>query len=313
MLNRHLKEFGLPPIVGYLLAIILFAGISVFLFYKTEYAAYIYPFFALSSLSLLSETKRNDFLKACFIDKDYWAVRLMENLLMTLPFVLFLGYQQQWLIGLGLLIIGGLMARFQINHQLNYTIPTPFYKYPFEFTVGFRTSIAMFLFAYFLTIMSISVGNFNLGAFALLLIFLTSCSFYALPDSQFYVWIFSSTAKAFLLDKIKIALFYVTLLALPILLSLGYCFPEKIKLLLAFQGVGFIYLCTIVLAKYAAFPRAMNLPETLFIVASVFFPPFLLFTVPFFTKKATKKLSSVLSKNLMSPQSLVSNHQSPTQ
>ena len=306
MLNRHLKAFGLPPIIGYLLAIFFFIGGSVYLFYKTKYAAYLYPFFALSSLSLLSETKRNDFLKTCFIDKDYRRIRLAENFLMALPFVLFLGYQQAWLIGFGLVIMAGLMARFHFNNQLNYTIPTPFYKYPFEFTVGFRTSIAMFLFAYFLTVMSIKVGNFNLGAFALLLVFIISFSFYALPDSQFYVWIFSSTAKAFLWDKIKIALFYSTLLALPILLSLGYSFPDKMKLLLGFQGLGYIYLCTIILAKYAAFPRAMNLPETIFIVASVFFPPFLLFTIPFFTKKATKKLSSVLSENLMS-------HQSPTQ
>lgn len=294
MLNRHLKEFGLPPIFGYLLAIIIFVGVSVFLFYKTEYAAYIYPFFAVSSLSLLSETKRNDFLKACFIDKDYWSVRLGENLSLVLPFLFFLGYQQEWLIGLGLLLIAGLMARFQFNNQLNYTISTPFYKYPFEFTVGFRTSIGMFLLAYFLTVMSISAGNFNLGAFALLLIFLTSFSFYALPDSQFYVWIFSTTAKAFLLDKIKIALFYITLLALPILLSLGYYFPEKVKLLLAFQGLGYIYLFTIILAKYAAFPRAMNLPETIFIVASVFFPPFLLFSIPFFYRQSIKKLSPIL-------------------
>ncbi len=294
MLNRHLKEFGLPPIIGYVLAIILFAGVSVFLFYKTEYATYIYPFFVVSSLSLLSETKRNDFLKTCFIDKDYWRVRLLENLLIAFPFVLFLGYQQEWLIALGLVIIAGLMARFHFNNQLNYTIPTPFYKYPFEFTVGFRTNIAMFLLTYFLTVMSISVSNFNLGVFALLLIFLTNFSFYALPDSQFYVWIFSSTSKRFLLDKIKIALFYITLLALPILLSLGYYFPEKIKLLLAFQGLGYIYLCTIILAKYAAFPRAMNLPETIFIIASVFFPPFLLFTIPFFYRQSIKKLSPIL-------------------
>ena len=42
MLNRHLKAFGLPPIIGYILAIIFFIGGSVYLFYKTEYAAYIY-------------------------------------------------------------------------------------------------------------------------------------------------------------------------------------------------------------------------------------------------------------------------------
>jgi len=35
MLNRHLKEFGLPPIIGYLLAIIIFAAASVNVIAKT--------------------------------------------------------------------------------------------------------------------------------------------------------------------------------------------------------------------------------------------------------------------------------------
>jgi len=128
MLNRQLKAFGLPPIVGYILALLIFVGASVYLFYKTEYAPYIYAFFALSPLSLLSETKRNDFLKNCFVQKDYQVVRLVENGVVVLPFILFLATQQAFLIAAIILIIAALMARFHFNHQLNYTIPTPFYK-----------------------------------------------------------------------------------------------------------------------------------------------------------------------------------------
>jgi len=298
MLNRQLKAFGLLPIVGYILAIIIFVGISMYLFYKTEYAPYIYAFFALSPLSLLSETKRNDFLKNCFVQKDYGVVRLIENSIVALPFIVFLVYQQEFLIALISLIIAFLMARIHFNNQLNYTIPTPFYKKPFEFTVGFRTSIGMFIFAYFLTFMSISVGNFNLGIFALLLVFFTTFSFYFQPDSQFYVWIFSTTSKAFLWEKMKIALVYSTLLALPILISLSYYFPDKLRLLLLFQLLGIIYLWTIILAKYAAFPAAMNVIESIFISLSVVFPPFLLFVIPFFYKKSVRKLDGVLTDNL---------------
>ena len=143
--------------------------------------------------------------------------------------------------------------------------------------------------------MGISVGNFNLGVFSLLVIFLTSFSFYTQPDSQFYVWIFSHTATSFLIDKIKIGIGYVTILALPILLGLGYFFPEKSSLLLIFLGLGYLYLGTIILAKYAAFPRAMNLPESILIVASVFFPPILLFVLPFFYRRSIKNLNTVLS------------------
>ncbi len=295
MLNRHLRAFGLYPILGYLLAILLFIGGSFYIFSKTEYAAYIYAFFALSPLTLLSETKRTDFLKSCFPAKDYLKIRIAENLLVTLPFLLFLAFKNEWLVLLALALIAALMARFHFNNQFNYTLPTPFYKRPFEFIVGFRTTIGMIGFAYFLTIMGISVGNFNLGIFSLLVIFLTSFSFYAQPDSQFLVWIFSNTSRSFLIDKIKTGMAYVTVLALPILVGLGYFFLEKWNILLVFWGLGYLYLLTIILAKYAAFPRAMNLPESIFIVASIFFPPFLLFVIPFFYRRSIKNLNTVLA------------------
>jgi len=295
MLNRQLRAFGLYPILGYLLAGLLFVGGSFYLFSKTEYAPYFYALFALSPLTLLSETKRTDFLQSCFNLKDYLKVRITENLIITLPFILFLAFKNEWMVLLGLTSMATLMAKFHFNNQLNYTLPTPFYKRPFEFIVGFRTTIGVIVFAYFLTVMGISVGNFNLGIFSLLVIFLTSFSFYTQPDSQFLVWIYAITSRSFLIDKIKTGILYVTVLALPILLGLGYFFPEKWTILLIFWGLGYIYLLTIILAKYAAFPRAMNLPESIFIVVSVFFPPFLLFVIPFFYRRSIKNLNAVLA------------------
>lgn len=295
MLNRHLRAFGLSPILGYLLGLLVFIGASFYLFYKTAYAPYIYAFFAFSALSLLSETKRNDFLKTCFVANEYPKIRALENGLVSLPFLLFLGYQQAWLVLIGVLVMAIVMATTQFNNQLNYRLPTPFYHFPFEFLVGFRTAFMGVFFAYFLTIMGISVENFNLGAFAILMLYMISFSFYAQPDSQYYVWIFSDTPKGFLFNKLVIAFAYSLLLILPVLVGLGYFFSEQLRLLVLLPIIGYLYLSTIILAKYAAFPKAMNLPETLLIMVAVFFPPFLLFLIPFFYNKASKKLAPVLS------------------
>ena len=294
MLNRHIKAFGLPPILGYVLAIIGFIGLSIYLFYKTKFAVYIYPFFAISTLTLLSESRRNDFLKTCFTASNYYKVRCLENGLVILPFLLFLGYKAEWLMILGLVLIALVMGRFSFNHQLNQTIPTPFYHYPFEFLVGFRKALVFIFFAFFLTYMSISVGNFNLGVFALLLVIGTCFAFYTTPDSQYYVWIFSTRAKGFLFQKGSVALGYTTLLALPILLSLSFFFPKNLGILWGIHLLGLLYLWVIILGKYAAFPKSMNLPETLLITLSIFFPPFLLFLIPYFYKKAIRQLNQVL-------------------
>ena len=121
MLNRHLWAFGLPPIIGYLLAIILFVGGSWYIFSKTEYAAYIYAFFALSPLTYLSETKRIDFLKSCFSAQDYSKIRIAENLVLVFPFLIFLGFKNEWLVLLGLTLVAIIFARIHFKNQLNYT------------------------------------------------------------------------------------------------------------------------------------------------------------------------------------------------
>ncbi|MEI6411834.1 MAG: ABC transporter permease, partial [Bacteroidota bacterium] len=77
IINRKLTEFGLKPVLGYILAAIAFVLVSVFLFYKTTYAQYIYAALALGFISKLSEQNRNYFLKSTFKTDTYLRVRLL--------------------------------------------------------------------------------------------------------------------------------------------------------------------------------------------------------------------------------------------
>jgi hypothetical protein len=70
------------------------------------------------------------------------------------------------------------------KHSLLYQ---PLYKYPFEFTVGFRTNYFMFFITYFLAIMAIHVDNFNLGIFSLILVFLSCSAILQIQKNEFYV------------------------------------------------------------------------------------------------------------------------------
>ncbi|MGB0984414.1 MAG: ABC transporter permease [Saprospiraceae bacterium] len=294
MLNRKITEFGLPPILGYLLGCCAFIGLSWYLFMKIELANYIYSFLGLSFLSLLTDIKRNDFLKSCFSDNQYYQVRLIENLLLVLPFVAFLILKNNWSIALGMLIISGLSTFLRTNNSLQFSIPTPFYKNPFEFTVGLRKTFFIFIGAYVLTYIAISVDNFNLGAFALGVTCFTTFSFYAEPEEDFFVWTFSRTPASFLLQKIKIALLSLTLLCLPILVSLGIAFPQFWRVLLIFQSLGYLYLVAVLLAKYSAFPRKISVPQGFLLAFGVWLPPLLVFIIPFFYKKSIQQLKQIL-------------------
>lgn len=295
LLNREINEFGFSPIFFYLFAIVGFYGISVFLFSKTELAEYIYVLICISFLSKLSVKERNEFLKIIFSSSIYRKLRIIENLIISLPFLAFLLWKNSLMVAIILFFISMIIS--SINLNFNFTISTPFSKRPFEFPLGFRKTFYIFPFAYFLTWQSIFVGNFNLGIASLLLISVVIFSYYSSPENEFYIWIFNLSVRDFLVDKIKTGLIYFTFLSFPILISLIGFFPnEKIKLVI-FILLGYFYLTTIILAKYSVYPNEMNLPEVILLGISLIFPPILFGVLPFFYIKSTKQLKLILEND----------------
>ncbi len=238
---------------------------------------------------------RNDFIKSCYLRSTYLKIRLIENALIATPFLIFLLFKHCYLAA-GLLAIGVVVSAFiNFAQNLHYALPTPFYKIPFEFILGFRSTFLLVFFAYFLTLMSIKVDNFNLGIFSILLVFLISLSFYANPEDKFYVWVYSFSPKQFLLHKVKTALIHATILCLPATVSLLAFYLDYWWVILAVQGLGCLYLSCLVLAKYLNFPHQLNLPQSIIIGLALSFPPLLLGIIPFFYTKSVKKLKEVLS------------------
>lgn len=295
MFNRRLSDFGIKPILGYILAAIAFIGLSFLLFQKTEYAVYIYPVLALFPLMKLSEVQRNDFLRSCFTLKDYRKVRLIENTLLVLPFVCFLFANGYWIGPLVSLTASILLSFFRTGHQLNFHLPTPFFKFPFEYTVGFRKTWWVFIIAYFLAYMSITVGNFNLGIFALVLSGVISISYHSNPETPYYVWIFAYRPAEFLWYKLRMALVFSSLLSLPVAVAISIAFPHNLIVVLVFQVLSSIYMMTLIFAKYSTYPEQMGLPQAILIGVSVWFPPLLFGIIPAFYSQAKRKLEQFLS------------------
>lgn len=294
MLNRQMTDFGINPVFAYLLLLLAFIGLSIFLFKKTSFAEYIYILMAVSLISRLTETNRNDFLKSCFQDSFYYIIRIIENLIFALPFLIFLTYKSCFLSASVLLLLSGVFAFVSFENKFHFTMPTPFYKQPFEFIIGFRKVFWGFLASYLLTFISISVHNFNLGIFSLLLAFLLCISFYTHTETPFYVWIYSLTPKLFLLKKTKTALLHSTLLCLPIAVNLSLFYSANIYIVFGFCCLGYVFLISIVFAKYSAFPDKMNLPQTILLAISILFPPLLLIFIPYFYIQSIKKLNTIL-------------------
>ncbi|MEZ4874895.1 MAG: ABC transporter permease [Flavobacteriaceae bacterium] len=295
MLNRKMIDFGIPFLIGYTLLPFVFILLSNYLFEKTEFANYAYGLLAISFVSKLSEPKRNDFLKSIFNKDKYRKLRIIENLIYCLPFTLYLIYQKQFIVSALLNLCLIIIALFNFSTNLNVTIPTPFNKKPFEFTVGFRKTFYVFPIAYFLTYISVSVGNFNLGVFSMLLIGFTCFSYYSKIENEYFVWNYNLSSKEFLIEKTKTCFIYFTFLSLPIIIALSISFFREIVILIVFLLLCYAYLTTIIFAKYSSFPNEMNMSQGVLIAISFMFPPILLIFIPLFYSQSIKKLNTILN------------------
>lgn len=294
MLNRKLIELGIPLLIGYILIPIAFVFLSQYLFTQTVYAKYLYCILALSLVIKLNIPQKNDFLKITYSKKDYYKIKFLENLIYLLPFLLFMIYKEELVLAILLFSITVTVTLFNFNTNFNIVIPTPFSKTPFEFIVGFRTTFLIFPIAYFLVYMAILVDNFNLGAFSLILIGLTCLSYYTKPENEYFVWSYSLSPKQFLQSKIKTAILNFSILVLPNILGLMIFFSGERELLGGIYLLCLIGLITTILAKYAAYPEEMGLPQSILLIMSLIVPPVVLITIPYFYFQSIQKLNTIL-------------------
>jgi len=294
LISRRINDAGVSPLVGVATLSALFIGASYLLFTKSRYAQYIYPFIALSFMLPLSNVKRNEFLQLCYGDTQHRRLRLAENLLVALPFAVFMLFKLQ-LPGIGLVILLAVTIAFiKTGTATAVTIPTPFGKIPYEFATGFRNTILVILVVYSLAVIAVVVGNFNLGAFALLLLFAVTLSYYQLPEPEYFVWNHNMKPALFLLHKMKTAVGYATIPALPVVVLLCIFFTANAGYVLLFMLAGYVYLCCMIAARYSTYPSEINLPEGILLAISIGVPPALLAILPYFINRSLKRLSAIL-------------------
>jgi len=294
MTNRRFKDSGFEPLLAYLILLVGFFGISIYLFNRSEFAEYIYVLSALTLIGKLSEIRRTEFLQLCFGDTKMKAIRITENLFVSFPFLIILLYKQHFLSALLLFVLTIILALVNFRTTLNFIIWTPFAKEPFEFTTGFRNTFYLIFTAYALAVVSVIVNNFNLGVFAFLLMFVTTISYYSKPENEYYVWTYNLNPRQFLFSKIKTALLFSTALALPIALIITIFFHHNIGMVLLLLLIGWAFQIFIIVSKYSSYPDDMNIIQGVIFALSIWFPPMLIFIIPFLFQKSEKRLSNLL-------------------
>ncbi|BAV06115.1 hypothetical protein SAMN05421788_106176 [Filimonas lacunae] len=292
---RGLKAFGLPPYLGVALIVCLFPVLSWMLFKSSPYVSYAYAAIPALLVYPLGNSTRNDFLQQLFNTRLYPRVRLTENLLVALPFVILLLIRQYYIPAAIALVLSAALSLYNKADKSGLVIPSPFSARPFEFTTGFRKSYGLILALYALSGIGLCVQNGNLSLFALAGIFLTCINFYSIPEPELYVWVYALTPRAFLLQKIKTAIWQSFLLTFIPALAISIISPLPWYIVPFIMLAGFAVISLTVAGKYSSYPQVPGLPVIICLVAGVVFPPAVLVLTPYLFKKSVQQLTPYLS------------------
>lgn len=287
---RWIKNLGIDPIIGTIMALAMFLLLSFLLFEKTEWAKWIFPEVAVVLLFKLGTRKELSLLRSIYSRTDFLRIRFMENLICSLPFVGFVIFKGEWLVAIILLVMASLMTLFNRELKLQRTIPTPFKKSPWEFIVGFRKTFWLIPVFYFILFKAIQVNNFNLGLAVLFAHFLWVMSFYIEPEKTYFVWIFQDNPKSFLIGKWKVCMLSTVIFTLPIFMLLGLFFFHHVVIVIGVYALGMFMLSSIIVAKYSAYPYQINLPQAILYGISLLFPVVLPICIWLFYRQSIRKL-----------------------
>ena len=285
---------GVPSLVGYVLMAVLFVVFSKVLFLKFSLAVYLYAGVAAFYIFRLNDAVRLQKLRSFFLKSDLLKVRLIEIFFSALPFCMYLVYERQLVVALGLILSSGLLALLRNRSFGSGTILTPAKRNPFEFPIGFRKSVPIYGLLYFMIFKGYQVGNPNLSVVSFGFLFLVLMSHYLQPEPKSYVWIYNKKPKTFLWSKIW-GIFKSSLwILIPAASFIASVFPVTVPMLSLVYVMGLLVLLFTILVKYAAFPAEIGIAQAFLLAICVLTPPAVLLVGPLFYMKAKRQLKFVL-------------------
>lgn len=293
-IRRIIIDSGFPLFVAIPFILLLFAIPFGLLQQYPSWAEYLIGLTAIQLLTYLSDQKRNDFLRTVYSAKHYYSIRVVENSAVGLPLFLSLLLFEKWIVASCIITGIFLFPYVRANLFIRRSIPTPFKRHPFEFIYGYRKNIFILLLIHLLGVISLYVGNLNLGLFSMATVVVTSSTFYHFVEPELFVWNDNRRAAAFLWAKIFRGILHCSILLLPLgtamLLTYG---GEAWYIVLVWIFAMFI-ISFIICMKYNAYPRQIGPPEISILSLSYLFYPLLLAAIPYYYFKAIRKLEKIL-------------------
>lgn len=293
-LKRSLEEAGLSIAAALVILVLGYAG----LFYAAKQSPTIVSLLLLfvqySLLLPVNDKDRRDFMKQLFPTRDYSRMLLYENILITLPLVIIAVYSSVWLAMLGFLVLPLVYHQLATWHIYGASMPTPFWRKPFEFIILFRRWWLVLVILHVLLGIALYVGNENLAFILLFVQIMLSLKAYDVVEDELLVWNYSLSPQDFLLRKLKRGILHCLLLNALMLFALLIAFPENVLIIALIVVVGLLLLLLSILMKYSSYPRRPGVGEILITISAIVTMILIPYLYYYFYKKSIQQLQKYL-------------------
>lgn len=244
------------PVLGAILAVAIFAAVSFVWFEKVPYSGWSFSGIAFLLLMELQAANSNKFLAQHVTRQVYFKSKLVENMLLILPFLVTLILKHEYIPATVLSIITFPYSRynFKIARPKLRALKSPYPAHSLEWHNSFRSFVIVYLLHVLLLVPGIISHNFYvyMVPFFLLLFFLNTV--YAVLEDKSYIWLYRNSASSFLFKKAKtMATSYFSTVTLFLISGLVF-YPSQIGMLALCTIAGFICLLGSIFIKYHFYP-----------------------------------------------------------
>jgi len=291
------------PLIGIPLTALAFGIFSYVLSTHTVYAGWVLAGLGLLSLSQLQSSGANAFLREK-TGKAFVQLKLAENYLISVPFLISLLCLKAWLpaLALCLLVAPYSLVNVRISRP-QVALRSPYLRHAFEFNYGFRVFSGFYILYLLLLVVGVISGNYYVLLLPFFALLFFTCSFFGYVEDPFYIWLYRMSPIQFLLSKAKTISVNYIITFIPFLVTGLVAYHTHYVIILFSFAIGWVAVWGSMLLKYHFYPSALSaqIAQTVLFgicMLSIINPVFIFFVIAFLLfsfYRAQVRLKSILA------------------
>lgn len=286
-------------LVGVSFLVIFFFTFFTVLFNSTSFPNYItICLYGCTVVSLNINRKDYSFIKKIFSKGSLFWIKLVENIIISIPFIVILIVKEFYFDGILILVFGLFLTKFHFKISNSHVIIQPFAKFDYEWISAFRKYFLLPILFFIGYLIGLKVNSYMIGLVCAIIYSLQLClPFEGIPEKPILIWQMKQTAVSFLKFKLIRTLAY-SVFSLALFFTLILFFPDQLYVTIYAWSICLLTIVGMLFIKYSQYPSVVSIMihQSIFIASSFssFFAPYMLiFTIFLLFRYASQSLRAL--------------------